>query len=147
MASCLWWTNSWYARNRVAAKLQRTVEHLKHRSGQPCDYDAMALIAAARRAVKYDHGLVYAGGLKQYRPTRRTVMEERHTFSTLPTGVALREYTHARLLAAGCTVTEEVTFMTRHKFELHTLVAVHPVTPTRKERGCVPVTPEERAGL
>jgi hypothetical protein len=28
------------------------------------------LVDAARRAVKYDHGIVYAGGLKKFRRTK-----------------------------------------------------------------------------
>lgn len=67
--SCLFWTNSLFARHRVVRKLGRAIEHLKHCS-LPTDWDAIELLDAARRAVKYDHGVVYSGGLKKYRRAR-----------------------------------------------------------------------------
>jgi hypothetical protein len=69
--SCLFWTNSWYARNRVAAKLRRVVGYLQNQVPYTLrNLEAIELMDAARRSVKYDHGIVYAGGLKQFRPKR-----------------------------------------------------------------------------
>jgi len=65
--SNLFWTNSWYSRNRVVARLLRVQDYLIHRAGRPCNYDAVALVGAARYAVKYDHGIFYAGGLKKFK--------------------------------------------------------------------------------
>ena len=61
---------------------------------------------------------------------------EARRFSFGMHSLEMLEFTRASLLAAGFTVTEEVCFVTHHKFELHTLVAVPPEKPTRKERGC-----------
>lgn len=59
---------------------------------------------------------------------------ERHTFS--PRHLALLEHLRESLEACGFTCEVEVTFMMKHMFELHTLVATPPTKPTRAERGC-----------
>jgi hypothetical protein len=64
--------------------------------------------------------------------------EERFTFS--PRHLHLLAHVRTSLEAAGFRCTVEKTTMTRHKFELHTLVAVppkklHPITEQRRQRG------------
>jgi hypothetical protein len=50
--------------------------------------------------------------------------EERFTFS--PRHLHLLEHLRETKEALGCTSNVEVTTMTQHKFELHTLVIQHP---------------------
>jgi hypothetical protein len=62
------------------------------------------------------------------------MLEKRYTFS--PRHLHLLEHVRESLEACGHVCHVEVTFMTRHNFELHTLVAVppkkeHPIVFTR----------------
>jgi len=60
----------------------------------------------------------------------------RFSFGMLAVHAGSLKHCRESLLSEGFTVHEEVCFCTHHKFELHTLVAVPPEKPTRKERGC-----------
>jgi hypothetical protein len=51
---------------------------------------------------------------------------DRFSFGVSHTGPALLKSTRATLESFGFVCTVEVTFETRHRFELHTLVAVEP---------------------